>query len=659
MSKTTANTYTKQKTKNAKHLIDLFSNESIIRKIISFVPAKEKFLLLRCSKKLLKKCDIKIDDFFFPRKYQDQIKTYNNNYEDLFYKILNDIKKEKEKNGDKICLYEIENKMVKYLKFLTIKYDKIIQISLINVNSMEIWKLDFISKLLETLEKNIHLKLSLNYKDVKANQLFSYFCSFSNAINILEIVDIFTNRSQTNNMNDEIVSCFNWNTINKIIINMNENIKNKEYEIRSERFLINLLNVIKTPNLVDFVSRCSYLNFNEIEKFIKINGKNIKSITLENYKLNNDSEINNNSMLQYLENINELSLIIDENNLVKLLYFFYPIFPKIKKFHLVINDGDGQNNEDKIKENEKNKKSPKNKGKKKAKKENIMKENKTKANKKDQLKFGLNQLNCHSEIPNIEFDFDELLDKKPDDEDGGNAKNINLRPITFTSDKKEITKGKKKKINDNSYVATLLNLNNCESLIYEIKLNNMFSNTNNRINILSYLINALDANRNNLHYLEIYINNSDLAPINKNEFILLIQKISSCKNLNTFILEFDLFDEYASLFNCFFDIGKSLTHLSLIHSADLDIMKIINNHVNLVNIKFELISKNSKISKEINQNYSFNLDLKRKWESIDLTNYPINQRLANLLKENKNITFSLNSCTNISGMSEIIINYND
>ena len=150
-----------------------------------------------------------------------------------------------------------------------------------------------------------------------------------------------------------------------------------------------------------------------------------------------------------------------------------------------------------------------------------------------------------------------------------------------------------------------------------------------------------------------------MAPINKNEFILLIKKISSCKNLNTFIFEFELFNEYASLFNCFFDIGKSLTHLSLIHSADLDIMKIINNHVNLVNIKFELISKNSKISKEINQNYSFNLDLKRKWESIDLTNYPINQRLANLLKENKNITFSLNSCTNISGMNEIIINYND
>lgn len=660
MSKTTANTYTKQKSKNVKILSNLSQNKSIVEKIISFLTQKDKFRLFSCSKHLLKEYDIKIDDFFFPRKYQDQIKNYNKTYEDLFYKILNDIKKEKEKNGEKICLYQIENNMVKYLKYLTIKYDKMVQISLINVNSMEIWKLDFISKLFETLEKNIHLKLSLNYFDVKNNEIFSYICRFSKAVNILEIVEVYTNKSQlkNKNINEDIVSCFNWNTINKIIINVNENIKNKEYEFRSEKFLIYLLNLIKTPNLTEFVSKCNYLNFNEIEEFIKKNGKNIKSLNLENYKLKNDSEIDNNSMIKYLESINELSLIIDENNLEKLLCFFYPIFPKIKKFHLVINDRDEQINDDKIKENEKDKKSQRRRGRKKKKKEIDQEGNKTKTIKKDnQLKFCLNQLNYFSEIPNIDFDFNELLDKAGNDEDTfGNTKNINLKTITFTSDKKEISKEKKKKINNNKYISTLSNLNNCESLTYEIKSNNINLNVDKGINILSYLISALEVNCNNLHYLEIYINNNDLEPLKIKEFELLIKKISECKNLNTFIFEFELFNEYASLFNKFFDIGKNLTHLSLIHSTDLDIMKIINRHVNLINIKFELISNSAKISKEIIKNYYFNLDLNRKWESIDLTNYPINQNLHNFLDENKNIASSLNSCTNAFCIDENIIN---
>ena len=660
MSKTTANTYTKQKSKNVKILSNLSQNKSIVEKIISFLTQKDKFRLFSCSKHLLKEYDIKIDDFFFPRKYQDQIKNYNKTYEDLFYKILNDIKKEKEKNGEKICLYQIENNMVKYLKYLTIKYDKMVQISLINVNSMEIWKLDFISKLFETLEKNIHLKLSLNYFDVKNNEIFSYICRFSKAVNILEIVEVYTNKSQlkNKNINEDIVSCFNWNTINKIIINVNENIKNKEYEFRSEKFLIYLLNLVKTPNLTEFVSKCNYLNFNEIEEFIKKNGKNIKSLNLENYKLKNDSEIDNNSMIKYLESINELSLIIDENNLEKLLCFFYPIFPKIKKFHLVINDRDEQINDDKIKENEKDKKSQKRRGRKKKKKEIDQEGNKTKTIKKDnQLKFCLNQLNYFSEIPNIDFDFNELLDKAGNDEDTfGNTKNINLKTITFTSDKKEISKEKKKKINNNKYISTLSNLNNCESLTYEIKSNNINLNVDKGINILSYLISALEVNCNNLHYLEIYINNNDLEPLKIKEFELLIKKISGCKNLNTFIFEFELFNEYASLFNKFFDIGKNLTHLSLIHSTDLDIMKIINRHVNLINIKFELISNSAKISKEIIKNYYFNLDLNRKWESIDLTNYPINQNLHNFLNENKNIASSLNSCTNAFCINENIIN---
>ena len=121
--------------KSEKSISDLFPNKTILERIFSFITPKQKFILLCNSKKLLKEYDSKIDDFFMPRKYQEKIKNYNKNYEDLFYQILNDIKKEKEISSEKLCLYEIENNMVKYLKYLTIKY---IQLSLININSMEI-----------------------------------------------------------------------------------------------------------------------------------------------------------------------------------------------------------------------------------------------------------------------------------------------------------------------------------------------------------------------------------------------------------------------------------------------------------------------------------------------------------------------------------------
>ena len=670
MSKTTANSYIEKRSQNSKKLSGFFANKPIVEKIFSFLSQKEKFRLLCNSKALLEEYDSKIDDCFMPKKYQVKIKNWNNNYEDLFYQILNEIKKEKEKNGEKVCLYEIENNMVKYLKYLTIKYNKIINISLINVNKMEIWKLDFISKLFDNLEKNIHLKLSLNSMEIKLNEIFSCICKFSKAINVLEIVDIYSNSSKTLNIYEDVIPCFNWDTINKIIINLNDYIPQKGYEnCWSERFLIKFLNGIKVKNLIDFDLRCNFINFHHIEQFIEKNGKTIKKLNLENYELKNDIEIDNNSLLKYFQNINELSLIIDENNLEKLLYFFYPIFPKIKKFKLIINENNedknkNKENEDIIKEKTKDKSKSKERKKGKNKdKNNDRKTNKTKDKlyekniEKGKFKFCLNQLNYYSEIPNLDFELDDILDENEDLDNFENTKNINLKKITFTSDKKEIKKKCKKQIDynsDNNFASTLTNLNNCESLIYQIKTNNIYSNENN-INTLSYLINALEVNKNNLHYLEIYINNNDITPLSPEDFKILIQAISSCKNLNIFIFDFDLVNEYALLFNNYFNIGSNLTHLSLVHSRDLDITKIINSHMNLTHINFELISKKPLIKKENNSNDICYFDGKRNWESIELTNYPINQSLADLLKENKNILFSLDSCTNISDFDDKII----
>ena len=155
MIKTNTNLITKKLIK--KPLSNLFTNKSSLEKLISFLSPKEKFRLLCNSKKLCQEYDSIIDDFFIPRKYQQKIKTYNYNYEDLFYQIIQEMKKENE--GKKICIYEIENDMIKYLKYLVEKYNKIIKISLININTIDIWKFDFITKILKTMEKNVYLKI--------------------------------------------------------------------------------------------------------------------------------------------------------------------------------------------------------------------------------------------------------------------------------------------------------------------------------------------------------------------------------------------------------------------------------------------------------------------------------------------------------------------
>ena len=628
-----------------KSLSNLFPLKSIVEKIFLFLSPKTKFHLLKYSKSLLEEYDIKIDDYFIPRKYQEKIKNYNNNYEDLFYKILYDIKKEKENNGEKVVLYEIENSMIKYLKYLTMKYNKIITISLININMMEIWKLEFISKLLGILEKNVHIKLNLNYLDLKTNDIFSFICRFSKAINILEIDDVFTNKSQFTNLNEEIKTWFNWNTINKIIINMNDYAQVEQSEgyekKRSETFLIHILNVATIPNLIDFDLRCDFMNFHDITKFLKNNGKNITKLNIDNSKLNNEVEIENNSLLRYLVKITELSMTIEEKQLEKLLYFFYPIFPKIQKFHLIINENENSDDNDDVKLNEN------------IKRKNDKKNNKTIYNKKNktkrlherkiengQYKFSLNQLNFVSEIPSFETENYEISD----DESEHFSRNKN---------------NYKKKVGEkplNSFISTLSNLNNCESLTYEIKTNNIYSNNNTKINSLSYLINCLEGNKDHLKYLEIYINNDESTPINIDDFTLLIEKISDCYNLNIFIFECELYNEYASIFSTYFNTGNNLTHLSLVHTTDLEIMKIINRHINLTHIKFDLISKKSKLSKNVYKEYSYDLDLNRNWKSIDLTNYPINKSLINLLKYNKNIYTSLNLCNNVSDVDEIYFN---
>ena len=642
---------------NKHSLNDLFPNKSTFEKILSFLSPKEKFRLLSNSKELAKEFDSKIDDCFMTRKYQEKIKNYNGNYEDLFYLILQEMKKEKEKKNEKICLYEIENDMIKYLKYLTSKQNKIIQLSLININSIDIWKFEFISKLLEVLDKNIHLKIKMCYSELRGNDIFEFVCKCSNAINILEIYDIRTaNKEKLSNL--FLKTIFNWNSIHKLIINMSDHVlKENKPKTKDELFLIRLLNQIECKNLTVFDMRCNFINFNDIGNFVDINGKKIKKLSIENYFLNKHF-IEKNDILKKFENVEELSLTVKEDKFDKQLYYFYPIFPKIKKFHLIIIESENKEKNDDIidedEEEEKENEDIQKKGKGKEKEKKLPKKNKSNNKYK--------KIEITSSISFFESELNEVGSEEPEleenDDDFISSKNINYNRISITTSKTETPQKKKKKhkglkkekndnYNLNYFPSSLSNLNNCESLIYEIKSNYIYSKDKKTLNFLSYLINFLQENKNHLKYLEININTNETIPIDIKDFVLLIQKISDCKNLEQFAFEFELQSEYANLFNENFIVGPSLTHLSLIHNSELDIMKIINDHINLKYIKFELIS-----SKKECQNYRFNLSSKRDWKNIDLTNYPINNELLSIIKNKKNMSSNFYLCTNVSDLDD-------
>ena len=110
-------------------LSNLFTKKSSLENLCSFLTPKEKFRLLCNSKEISKEFDSRIDDVFMPREYQDKIKSYGNYFEELFFQISQEMKRKAEKKGERIKLYEFEENMVKYLKYLVKKFDKIISTS--------------------------------------------------------------------------------------------------------------------------------------------------------------------------------------------------------------------------------------------------------------------------------------------------------------------------------------------------------------------------------------------------------------------------------------------------------------------------------------------------------------------------------------------------
>ena len=608
-------------------LSKLFTKKSSLQNLCSFLTPKEKFLLLCNSKELAKEFDSKIDDAFMPREYQEKVKTYENYYEDLFYHLLMEIKRRAEMNGEKIKLYEFENDMVKYLKYLNKKFDKKIKLSLIKINNLEPWKLDFMSKLVLSLEKNIHLVVSMNLTDFKLSDYYVYYFKPSKAINTVEIIDIIYNHRESL-INDFFKTVFDWSHINKLIFNSNE-IDGVDNHVQNKKnYGYRFLNNAFIPNLEELDFRCKNANFPMLEHFLSKCSK-VKKLSIQNAQFHNFRDICDNSVLNSFNNITDLKISTNLNNLDYLLYYFYPIFPKIKNFILEITTDE---------------------------EEFINKDDYS----KDKIRSQKNIDNNEYEQFANEYLKDDFIGESKDiaakkfsfTTDNGNQLQKKMRgrkPINFTNGIKE--EEEKLDLNKIKIVSTLSNLQQCESLTYEIKEQKALINRDN--NKINDLIELLENNKTHLKYLDINIYKDDNIYISTYQFANLIQKISECKQLNTFLLRFDLIEDYAKIFNKYFKLGDNLNKIQLIHNTDLDIMKIINEYPSLRSINLELIMNEPNYIKDNYARYSFDLEeTKHQWKDIELANYPINQKTLNYLLNNKDANICLDVCVNLTDMDD-------
>ena len=219
--------------------------------------------------------------------------------------------------------------------------------------------------------------------------------------------------------------------------------------------------------------------------------------------------------------------------------------------------------------------------------------------------------------------------------------------------KDQVEEADKIDLNQNKIISTLSNLQQCESLTYEIKEQKALINQSKSINDLIML---LEKNKTHLKYLEINIYNDKGIDINLNQYLALIQKISECKELNTFIFGFDLIEKYAEIFNEYFNIGNNLNKIQLVHSTKLNVMKIINEHLNLNSINLELIMNEPDYTNKNYENLEFNLNNGRDWKEIELTNYPINSTNMDYLRNKKNASICLNVCVNLTEMDDLSFN---
>ena len=190
-----------------------------------------------------------------------------------------------------------------------------------------------------------------------------------------------------------------------------------------------------------------------------------------------------------------------------------------------------------------------------------------------------------------------------------------------------------------------LNIKDLKITIPEIKNENKELNLKKIRNLLEKFVN-LDLSE---------INDDTLSKNEIEEFTNLIKSISNLKNLASLQLYVSMNDKMAKIFNKYFSGGETLNNLVIIHSNKLNLDQIFNLCPNLNKINLQLLKNENG-----NVNYNFKYDFpQRKWRSIELANYPLNNSLVDALIKNKNTINHLTVKDSVNKSSRSDVEFNN
>ena len=190
-----------------------------------------------------------------------------------------------------------------------------------------------------------------------------------------------------------------------------------------------------------------------------------------------------------------------------------------------------------------------------------------------------------------------------------------------------------------------LNIKDLKITIPEIKNENKELNLKKIRNLLEKFVN-LDLSE---------INDDTLSKNEIEEFTNLIKAISNLKNLASLQLYVSMNDKMAKIFNKYFSGGETLNNLVIIHSNKLNLDQIFNLCPNLNKINLQLLKNENG-----NVNYNFKYDFpQRKWRSIELANYPLNNSLVDALNKNKNTINHLTVKDSVNKSSRSDVEFNN
>lgn len=139
-----------------------------------------------------------------------------------------------------------------------------------------------------------------------------------------------------------------------------------------------------------------------------------------------------------------------------------------------------------------------------------------------------------------------------------------------------------------------------------------------------------------------------------NAFSILINTISTLKQLRNLQLIIPMNNKMSKIFNNCFNVGDSLNYLYIFHSNYLNLNQVFKRHGNLNKINLNLIKDGDE-----NPLNKFIYDFPRRtWKSIDLSNYPLNNSFIEaLIKSKCSIKhLSLKNSFNISTKTDAELN---